>query len=103
MLNEKVYVRAMTSHYRSRIELTALTEDGTACAEPPTFRPREDGEFVAPTMVINFDAAQVLMDDLWAAGIRPTEGAGSAGSLLATERHLNDMRAIVGRKLGVEL
>lgn len=38
--------------------------------------------------------AQELMDDLWAAGIRPSEGTGSAGSLKATEYHLDDMRNI---------
>lgn len=38
---------------------------------------------------------QVLMDDLWACGVRPTEGAGSAGQLTATQRHLDDMRALV--------
>lgn len=40
-------------------------------------------------------AAQELMDQLWSAGLRPTEGKGSAGSLAATERHLADMRALV--------
>ena len=41
------------------------------------------------------NTAQVLMDDLWSCGIRPTEGAGSAGSLKATEYHLEDMRKLV--------
>jgi hypothetical protein len=40
-------------------------------------------------------AAQELMDQLWSVGLRPTEGKGSAGSLAATERHLEDMRALV--------
>jgi len=40
-------------------------------------------------------AAQVLMDDLWACGIRPTEGSGSAGAFEAQRRHLEDMRALV--------
>ena len=43
------------------------------------------------------------MGDLWNAGYRPTEGAGSAGSLRATEKHLNDMRKIVSKDLEVEL
>lgn len=37
----------------------------------------------------------MLIDDLWTAGLRPTEGAGSAGALAATQRHLQDMRALV--------
>jgi hypothetical protein len=38
--------------------------------------------------------AQGLMDQLWQCGLRPSEGSGSAGSLAATERHLEDMRKL---------
>ena len=48
-------------------------------------------------------AAQVLMDELWNCGVRPTEGTGSAGSLKATENHLGDMRKIVSSKLEINL
>lgn len=41
------------------------------------------------------DEAQTLMDELWRSGIRPTEGTGSAGSLAATQGHLEDMRRLV--------
>ncbi len=56
-----------------------------------------------PTFTLDKTMAQVLMDELWNCGVRPTDGSGSAGSLLATEKHLNDMRKIVGKKVGVEL
>ena len=39
--------------------------------------------------------AQALMDRLWKAGLRPTEGSGSAGALAATECHLADMQRMV--------
>lgn len=48
-----------------------------------------------PTGSLKMDDAQTLMDDLWRAGLRPTEGAGSAGALAATQRHLEDMRTLV--------
>jgi len=41
------------------------------------------------------EQAQELIDKLWMAGYRPTEGKGSAGVLAATERHLADMRRLV--------
>ncbi len=47
--------------------------------------------------------AQVLMDDLWKCGYRPTEGKGSAGALLATEKHLQDMRTLVSKGMEVDL
>lgn len=40
------------------------------------------------------------MDQLWNCGLRPTEGSGSAGSLAATQRHLEDMRKIAFNTLG---
>lgn len=63
----------------------------------------EPGMEVRPSVTIDRTDAQVLMDDLWNAGLRPTEGTGSAGSLRATEKHLQDMRTIVSKKLDVSL
>ena len=48
-----------------------------------------------PSFQLDLKEAQVLMDDLWASGIRPTEGRVTTGALKATERHLEDMRKIV--------
>lgn len=42
---------------------------------------------------------QYLMDALWDAGIKPSEGTGSAGSLAATQKHLEDMRKIAFHEL----
>jgi hypothetical protein len=56
-----------------------------------------NGEFVEPGEQelypvygdhIYAENAQVLMDDLWRCGIRPTEGAGSAGAMNAVQEHL---------------
>lgn len=58
-----------------------------------------EGESFGGTGCIGLNEAQVLMDDLWNCGIRPTEGTGSAGSLRATERHLEDMRKLVFKEV----
>lgn len=52
-------------------------------------------------LLVNFStgSAQVLMDDLWRCGIRPTAGHGSTGQMAAVERHLEDLRAILAEKL----
>ena len=52
--------------------------------------------------VITSTQAQHLMDSLWDVGIRPNEGSGSAGSLKATENHLQDMRKIVFHEMGMK-
>lgn len=68
---------------------------GDRCvAKPLEFENIGDDYVKAPTVTLRDEMAQQLMDELWAAGLRPTEGTGSAGSLAATERHLKDMQTI---------
>jgi len=55
-----------------------------------------------PPIVLGKNEVQLLMDDLWAAGVRPSSGEGNAGQLGATERHLEDMRKIAFKKLGLD-
>ncbi len=69
-----------------------------AYAEPVTLtasNPDDAYRVRKSTCALTDEAAQQLMDELWRCGLRPTEGSGSAGSLAATERHLEDMRALV--------
>jgi hypothetical protein len=48
---------------------------------------------------VSITAAQELMDNLWECGLRPSEGSGSAGALLATQSHLKDMQSLSWRLL----
>lgn len=48
-----------------------------------------------PDIQLSDTAAQKLIDGLWNAGLRPTQGSGSAGSFEAQRRHLEDMRQLV--------
>lgn len=52
------------------------------------------------TFAMQHRAAQALLECLWAAGLRPKD-VGSVGQLQATERHLEDMRRIAFKHLGV--
>jgi hypothetical protein len=53
-------------------------------------------------VTMRMQQAQVLMDDLWNAGIRPTEGAGSAGAMRAAQDHIADLRRVAFKALGIE-
>ena len=79
-----------------------LLRQGSSVGVRVQMEEREEGVPVDPTFHLGRDEAQTLMDDLWNAGFRPTEGTGSAGSLRATEKHLDDMRRIAFKHLGVE-
>lgn len=54
-----------------------------------------------PSMRISPEEAQQFMDELWRIGLRPSEGSGSAGSLAATQKHLEDMRKIAFKGLEI--
>jgi len=86
-------VRAEKSPWASRIELLVMMADGNqiVAAAQPLVMQKVDPASTYPqqaTCALTGPDAQLLMDDLWRAGIRPSEGSGSAGQLAATERHL---------------
>lgn len=75
--------------------------DGKNIGSSITFSEREEGLIYDPTLRIDAHSAQVLMDELWQCGLRPTAGKQSEGVITAQQRHLDDMRAIVAKKLGI--
>lgn len=86
------------------LQVWLYNEAQTGMVAPVELGPMpEPNAHALPSFELTREMAQQLMDDLWVAGLRPTEGTGSAGSLAATERHLEDMRAIVAKKLEVTL
>lgn len=72
-------------------------------AEKMEWKDVKFGEYAPVGFRLSMNAAQCLMDDLFNAGVRPTEAAGTAGSMAATQAHLADMRVIVADKLKVNL
>ena len=89
----KLQLRAVSAPWRSGVEF--LIQQGNATSEPIVMKERELGVSCEPSFKLDNEQAQVLMDDLWNSGLRPTEGSGSAGALAATQRHLDDMRKLV--------
>lgn len=90
----KLKVRAQSAPWRSGIEFMAIY-DG-AYGRPLVFdQPVSQGISIEHTFSLSIESAQLLMDDLWQAGIRPAEGHGSAGQLAAMKYHLEDMRRLV--------
>lgn len=96
-------MRAQSAPWRRAVELYIASPDRKARVKEVVIEEVSHEHFVEePSFVIDNEAAQVLMDDLWNAGLRPTEGTGSAGSLKATERHLEDMRKIAFKSLSLK-
>ena len=69
--------------------------EGSIVAQSISMKPIKQGEFAEPFLRLGIQQGQQLMDELWQCGLRPSEGTGSAGSLAATQKHLEDMRTLV--------
>ncbi len=90
----KQYIQVFVDRYCDKKAYTA---------KPLEFESRElfdsDGD---PVFSMDQNAAQKFMDELWVAGLRPSEGSGSAGAMAAVERHLADMQKITFNRLKIE-
>jgi hypothetical protein len=84
-------VRAMFSLDHKAIGIYIISEDRKAVATSITMVRRAEGEHMTPVLWLTEEShsGQQLMDDLWSAGLRPTEGAGSAGQLTSVQGPLS--------------
>ena len=100
-----IIVRAAPANWYQGVDYSIRKRANGALFAASEFRWEvvEEGAECPRTFGLNMVGSQILMDDLWNAGLRPTEGSGSAGSLSATQGHLEDMRKIAFNQLGVEL
>ncbi len=103
-LNYDDRVRAKAAPWANAVEIAAfgkLNNGDTKVATLQWETISENAE-MKPLLTIRMDHAQVLMDDLWNAGVRPTEGVGSAGAMRAAEHHIADLRRVAFKALGIE-
>jgi len=90
----------MAAPWRRGIEFLAFDSISRGYGKSIEFEKIPEGQRPEEsTFCLSYENAQTLMDDLWTCGLRPTEGTGSAGSLKATQDHLEDMRKIAFRFL----
>ena len=81
--------------YRNSIALRACISDGYSVSRllPAQLSQEEElGQSIEPFLILPLTTAQTLIDQLWNCGLRPTEGAGSAGAMAAVQAHLKDMQ-----------
>lgn len=89
--------------------LWALRRDGDSrrhiTAELTIHEAKARGELFdrGPTLRLDANEAQQLMNGLWHAGVRPRDGSGSLAHVEATKAHLEDMRRLVFEKPAEEI
>jgi hypothetical protein len=94
----QLLLRASRDHMMGRtIDLRAAIIDGphVSLAQPLVMAEADECAPMPPFMSLGMDTAQVLMDELWNCGLRPSEGTGSAGAMAAVQAHLQDLRRLV--------
>lgn len=75
-----------------------LNDGKRGFVEKLEFVQQPENHFIPEAGMLKNEDAQVLMDDLWNCGFRPTEGTGSAGALRATQDHLKDLQRLIFSK-----
>jgi hypothetical protein len=73
-------------------------EDGMVATMSPVTIIRHGPDTPCPeAMHLTPKDCQSLMDSLWDAGIRPSQGHGSTGQLAAVQNHLEDTRGLLAK------
>lgn len=94
-------VRAQASPWWNNVEflIRERREDGSWGIVRNLISEEHDPKIMAePTFRLSREASQILMDDLWASGIRPSEALYPQGALKAMQAHLKDLQRLVFEK-----
>lgn len=75
-------------YHNQKDEFVVLTPEGVQVRPPGSHLEYLDSIF------LKRKNAQALMDALWQCGLRPSEGSGSAGAMLAAQEHIKDLREV---------
>lgn len=105
MFTEGLEARAHAAPWDRSVEIAIIKrmpEGRKAYAKSLTMETVGTGVAIQKAFSLEYEAAQKLMDDLWDAGLRPSEGSGSAGSLAATQKHLADLKQIAFHVLKID-
>ena len=100
----KTNVRMQRDIFSGNIQVRLMDDrDGQLwVAQPVELKELREGYYAPPFLTIDQTTAQMIVDELWQCGLRPSEGTGSAGALAATEKHLHDMKKIAFKALKID-
>lgn len=89
---------------KDTIEIDVWEQDGHALrAGHVEWKPVQPGDVRTSAFALRVEQAQALMDSLWECGLRPSQGAGSAGALQAVQDDLKHTRGLLAQVLPVAL
>lgn len=62
----------------------------------------EDFAMLRPCVTLSMESAQMLIDELWNAGLRPRYAQATDQTTAALTKHIDDLRELAGRLLGLQ-
>lgn len=98
MINDALKIRAQSAPWMNGIEL--LMFSGKSIVTDLVLNTPLEGSICEPSARLTMLEAQALMDDLYQAGLRPTQQRNEQQAPI--KKHLEDMRAIAFDKLKME-
>lgn len=104
MKNKPIW-RAEQSLYRNAVDfLVGIDREHDAIVGQPVdilMVQTEPGQICQPTLSIQPEEAQQIINELWRIGFRPKDGSGAVAHTEALQRHLDDMRTIAFNRLKI--
>lgn len=93
-------MRAFQEVYMDSVSI--YLRDGTKAGRSIIMEDVDPGMLQEPLIRLTTQAAQELINDLWSAGLRPSEAKNTRDEVNAIKAHLEDMRQITFDKLKVD-
>jgi len=96
-------IHAETQDYCSHVALRiGLKSEGKRyLLKHPKLAEINRGDYTEPTILMSYESAQRLLDELYRIGLRPRNGSSSIAHIEALENHLKDFRKIAFNKLKI--
>ena len=104
MVSNRIRFAVMRSPMHGAYELYVMFEslhgELSAAKHPLEFEVVDEADYgkqQMPLLRMSEESTSMLMDELWSAGVRPSNGAGSHATHSAMQAHLDDLQKIVFR------
>lgn len=88
----KIHLTPSVYHFGYDLRIGLGLHDKFIAAEPLEFKTHSLGETVPVVANLERKELEALMDELWNAGIRPSNGEGSVGVIGAMKAHITDLQ-----------
>jgi hypothetical protein len=98
-------ISAVREPWSGRVELRfgVTRQEGYTVATTVDMVDVPNGAVIAPFLSLQPEAAQMLMDELYASGLRPGQEVNTQGRVAAMQAHIEDLRRLLDWACGMRI